>query len=152
MLSDPLPVRIAVGNNNGTTLIDFTQSFGVTDVAPGSVTRTSVFSTTVTGWGKQTMKVSHTETKENIGLITDRTLIRFDTVITNTAGVQSVVSAYAVIAVPRMPLMDTDLLGKLAAATLGNFLQNGGSTDTPGSNHTLPYVENGQRRLLLGEG
>lgn len=155
MLTDPVIIKVATGAGSGADLTAFIGAGAyITDVSPGSVTRVINQSGLPTGFtGRGGLKISHSETKENPGLITDRTLIRFDFNVEGSGGVQSVASAYAVLALPRVPLLDMDAVGLLVAKTLALFLAYGpggaeGSSDEKytkfDEDTTLPAIIGGQ--------
>jgi hypothetical protein len=158
MLTDPVKVNIATGpGGDGAYQTDVQVCAArVTDVGPGSVTRVINAVSLPTGFtGKGVLKISHSETKENPGTITDRTLIRLDLEVDNGVGVSSTSSVYVVLALPRVSGLDMDSLGFILLKSIGLFLtmeDQSGTIDSSMGNQAARWDNSLLHRVIAGEG
>jgi len=104
MLVDPLPVKLAnFGAASALTILS-TPSFAITDVAPGRTTRVGDIAYSGINSKNAKITISHSVSKENGAIATDRTLVRLDlSDLRSASGVAGTGRAYAyfVAGVPR---------------------------------------------------
>lgn len=107
MLTDPLPVKsISLGAHSGITVLA-TDNFAVTDVAPGKSTRKCPALDRLAGCSGQ-LTISHSVSKENGAVPTDRLLVRMDVsgLTDSSGGGDRRAFAYLVVGVPRNSYYD----------------------------------------------
>jgi len=104
MLVDPLPVKsLSIGSHTAIT-VPVTDTFALVDLARGKTVRKGAALSYNGVLAPATLTISHTVSKENGAIPTDRTLVRIDLSSLRTAsGVNGNAKAYAyiVVGVPR---------------------------------------------------
>jgi hypothetical protein len=120
MLIDPLPIQSAVAFFGATSETpDQVSSLVLIDLAPGRSVRTTSSLEGVEG--KATFSISHSESKENKGQVTDRTSARLDVRRTSDEGVDVVAQATLTVSSPRSGFTSGEVL-KIVQTLIGALI------------------------------
>jgi hypothetical protein len=123
MLADPLNMFSLANMVNDQDCADFSAS--AIDLTAGkSIRLCSVPSVT----GKGTLSISHSESKENVGQITDRAAVRLEVRRTSDEGVDTVAQVTVVASIPRSGFTLADV-ENIFRGLVGTLIATKGDTD-----------------------
>jgi len=119
MLTDPLNVKsLSLPAHTAITVLS-TDSFAVTDIAPGKSVRVGALAS-ATGTPEANLTISHSVSNENKPSKTDRTLVRIDLKYKDLNGRELLAYAYMVVGIPRGAVDPS--FQPISVATLGSTL------------------------------
>lgn len=107
MLTDPLPVFCLSVPSDLSYVVPSLATVALTDLAPG---RTVRIASGLFGTSKETLTISHSESAENKGIVTDRIAIRFESRRANPPGADVVAQATLTVSSPRAAFSDLEVL------------------------------------------